>query len=611
MGDTNEPTAYGSTMKKLFLPEYIYGLSVERIADYVVVKSDDNLLSVKWDGAEQIWVHVTDSMLGKTSGLCGTFNSAIPDSKFYHCDSNGFWKPENILPNCVEDPSCVNPIGEGHYSGIYTKLKTPANQAGICYSWGQHHYHSFDGSVFRFNGKCSYIMAKDRLTDKFTVHVTNDDDCDGSKIGCSRTVMIEYGDQQLTLKSDPDTNEPTAYGSTMKKLFLPEYIYGLSVERIADYIVVKSDDNLLSVKWDGAEQIWVHVTDSMLGKTSGLCGTFNRNNLDDFTVFTGTNEELVESVDVFANAYKSTQSCPNAVNEPFCKFGEGEALDSRLLTGRALVMCSSIMSSICKDVVGPIPFFESCKEDVCFYKGDQGSVCASMSAYFRECSRRGVHVDWREPGLCETSCPCGMVFDQCGSSCPLTCSGREYNCEDKHCIDGCHCPQGTYLYDGQCVEKTECPCQFGEKSYQPKSKIRRDCNQCVCARGKWVCTKNTCDGLCRTFGDSHYQTFDGTEFNMKVDQDCSYILSRSSGNQDISFEIVIERERCLRKDPTTGLPASQCTRHLVITVNGETIKLLSGGMVFYDNREVKVPFVMDEVSVEQVTSVFQKVTIWN
>lgn len=39
------------------------------------------------------------------------------------------------------------------------------------------------------------------------------------------------------------------------------------------------------------------------------------------------------------------------------------------------------------------------------------------------------------------------------------------------------------------------------QSYQPKSKIRRDCNQCVCARGKWVCTKNICDGVCSTFGD--------------------------------------------------------------------------------------------------------------
>ena len=35
------------------------------------------------------------------------------------------------------------------------------------------------------------------------------------------------------------TGEPTAYGEGMSKLFLPEYIYGLSVEKIATYIVVK------------------------------------------------------------------------------------------------------------------------------------------------------------------------------------------------------------------------------------------------------------------------------------------------------------------------------------------------------------------------------------
>lgn len=43
---------------------------------------------------------------------------------------------------------------------------------------------------------------------------------------------------------------------------------------------------------------------------------------------------------------------------------------------------------------------------------------------------------------------------------------------------------------------------------------------------------------------SHYQTFDGISYNMKVDQDCSYILARSSGNQEISFEVVLESERC-------------------------------------------------------------------
>ena len=92
----------------------------------------------------------------------------------------------------------------------------------------------------------------------------------------NRSVVITYGEDQLVLEVDQDTKEASAYGDNHKKLFLPEYIYGLSVEKIADYIVVKADNNLFSVKWDGAEQIWVHVADSMQEKTSGLCGLFNK-----------------------------------------------------------------------------------------------------------------------------------------------------------------------------------------------------------------------------------------------------------------------------------------------------------------------------------------------
>ena len=77
-------------------------------------------------------------------------------------------------------------IGEGHYSGIYTKTKTAASQSGICYTWGQHHYRTFDGTVYRFSGSCSYILAKDQSSGTFTIHVKNDKECDGSCTGCSR-----------------------------------------------------------------------------------------------------------------------------------------------------------------------------------------------------------------------------------------------------------------------------------------------------------------------------------------------------------------------------------------------------------------------------------------
>jgi len=50
--------------------------------------------------------------------------------------------------------------------------------------------------------------------------------------------VIIYGEDMLRLDLDPETDEPNAYAGS-KKLTLPEYVYGLSVERIASYIVVK------------------------------------------------------------------------------------------------------------------------------------------------------------------------------------------------------------------------------------------------------------------------------------------------------------------------------------------------------------------------------------
>ena len=42
----------------------------------------------------------------------------------------------------------------------------------------------------------------------------------------------------VRLEVDSETKEPSAYGGSTK-LTLPEYIYGLSIEKIANYIIVK------------------------------------------------------------------------------------------------------------------------------------------------------------------------------------------------------------------------------------------------------------------------------------------------------------------------------------------------------------------------------------
>jgi len=54
------------------------------------------------------------------------------------------------------------------------------------------------------------------------------------------------------------------------------------------------------------------------------------------------------------------------------------------------------------------------------------------------------------------SCPSGMVYQQCGPSCPQTCDTNEDTDCGGGCVEGCFCPTGQVLFNGKCVNETEC-----------------------------------------------------------------------------------------------------------------------------------------------------------
>lgn len=56
----------------------------------------------------------------------------------------------------------------------------------------------------------------------------------------------------------------------------------------------------------------------------------------------------------------------------------------------------------------------------------------------------------------------------------------------------------------------------------------------VCAMGRWACTKNICDSVCKSVGD-HFTSFDGKHFDFNGK--CNYILTKTEGMQDIAFEV--------------------------------------------------------------------------
>lgn len=69
-------------------------------------------------------------------------------------------------------------------------------------------------------------------------------------------------------------------------LTLPQTIGQVSVEKLADYILVKTTFGF-SLAWDGISGIYLKISEELKGKSCGLCGNYNGIQSDDFIIQQG------------------------------------------------------------------------------------------------------------------------------------------------------------------------------------------------------------------------------------------------------------------------------------------------------------------------------------
>ena len=65
------------------------------------------------------------------------------------------------------------------------------------------------------------------------------------------------------------------------------------------------------------------------------------------------------------------------------------------------------------------------------------------------------------------TCPSGMVYQQCGPSCPQTCDTIEDTDCSGGCVEGCFCPSGQVLSNGKCINETECEGTVYPQKHKP------------------------------------------------------------------------------------------------------------------------------------------------
>ncbi|TWW75979.1 Mucin-5AC [Takifugu flavidus] len=367
-----------------------------------------------------------------------------------------------------------------------------------------------------------------------------------------------------------------------KRVTLPFSQDGVSIEKILSHVHVKAKLGLVVI-WDEKDSLWVELDSKFRNQTCGLCGDFNGIN-DEFRhsgmlispEFYGETRKVSDDDQKCTEIrFPSTENCEN--QKSLCK---------NILLGAAILDCQKL--------VDLDPFVDICTKDMCSSTNTTYllPVCSTISEYSHQCAHAGGKPGaWRTPEFCAKKCPFNMQYNECGTSCPETCSHPQSSqtCTT-HCVDGCFCPAGTVFDDvGRrgCVPRSECPCSHNGRLYSQGESFSRTCKNCTCAKGKWSCLELKCPGICSILGGSHISTFDDKTYTFHGA--CTYVLSKKL---DTQVSVLGTLVKCEQAEVPTCLTAVT-----LLLSKDRVIVIKSNGQVLFNKQSSALPLILDDAMV--------------
>ncbi|KAM6437973.1 otogelin-like protein [Liasis olivaceus] len=475
-----------------------------------------------------------DLLAAETTGISPYVHDTFSQAQ----NSSGGSCPQDCLNGAVCTKTGICDCETFQAQGEHCQIipNTGKDRAGICKSWGQYHFETFDGIYYYFPGNCSYIFVKDCSDPEpqYTVWVNNSPHCAGSVYSCLRSISLFFSNQDEILISGHEVRKGRI------RLSLPQTIGNIFIERLADYILVKTTFGF-SLAWDGNSGIYIKLTEEHKGKTCGLCGNYNNNTSDDLVI---QNSDYKEDIAKFANSWAvqlpDDATCV-AIASGFpspCNI-DTESYESIYFKCQILLQFPFLS---CHQSIDPYPYISSCMNDLC-RQDDEETYCRAVTEYTRSCSHAGYPIrDWRDDfPACTDSCEDTFIHRDCISCCPPTCT-FEKDClgSNLHCLDGCYCPDGLILDNGTCISASDCPCIYHGTAFPVGSTIEQECSNCICMGGVWNCTEHDCPAECSIVGESHFTTFDGRHYTFLGS--CQYILVKGTGKD--KFTLTLQKSSC-------------------------------------------------------------------
>ncbi|KAI8490125.1 hypothetical protein Bbelb_321950 [Branchiostoma belcheri] len=411
---------------------------------------------------------------------------------------------------------------------------------------------TFDGTVYDYP-ICNNVLAKDCVHNRFEVHAFLD--CTGAdnRDDCNRGIYVRIGEDVIIL--DRPNTQLTLNGQAFNLTQLPTLNAnlanrGIRITSVGNEIIIQTNFGI-NIYWSKTYEARIVVHESLQNMLCGMCGTYNHQSQDDFTL---QDASLTDDAIAFGDSWMVGE-CPfTSTVEHFCP-PEIEA--------QAEAKCDVLRTSVFSACHPHVPvdlYYHLCVNRVCECHTNGTDLadceCDPLSAYATTCERldEDIVLDWRNPLRCPAECPPGMVYHECGPGCPTSCDNMHDSNVDCNvdCVSGCFCPDNMVQQGDQCIRPALCT----------------DC-------------------YCYGYGDPHYITFDGTYYPFQGQ--CSYVLARETTTHE--FEVIGDNELC------EGGPNPTCTKSVTVRYGGHEVTLNRNRIVTVDGVDQSAPVSIGGINV--------------
>lgn len=252
---------------------------------------------------------------------------------------------------------------------------------GQCTAYGSSHYQSFDGKNYDVEGQCQYVLSRGRSIqgESFSVIVQNVP-CGSSKVICGKEITFTVGHEAVTLsKKGP-------HPSSSKFL----------IQEVGLFVSLSSKVGI-EILWDKKSRLYVRADPILKGNLQGLCGDYDGDANNDFTLPNGGLPET--RVQIFADSWKLHDYCPTS--HEVTDICADQTAHRQWASHQCQVLKSDIFAP-CHSLIPVQLYYERCIADTCSCEsgGNCDCLCTAIAVYADTCASKGSPIYWRSQNLC-------------------------------------------------------------------------------------------------------------------------------------------------------------------------------------------------------------------